>query len=97
MPNYDLPKKTPAEVLADKFAAITAEGLEPQMTVSRSLDAVADAIRLHAHDPEAIFELAQSLSGAAFDIATVAAIAPAPKKTTKKAATPTEDEATPEG
>ena len=87
MPNYDLPKPTPADALAKRFSQIRDLELDPVATISQSLDAVADAIRLYADDVDALRELAQQLSISAHDIASVAGLAaPAPAPTRRKKA-----------
>ena len=78
MPNYDIPPPTPREKLAKAFGDIQAAGLPPLDTISRSLDAIADAIRAHAHDPAILSDLAEAVSVSASDLAAVVTIVPAP-------------------
>lgn len=89
MPNYDIPPPTPSERLKNAFRDISDLGLAPVDTVSRSLDAIADAIRAHHQDPEQLLLLAEAISQSSVEVATIATIAPAPApaKATKAKAT----------
>lgn len=89
MPNYDIPKPTPAEALKKRFDDISAQDLTPVMVISQSLDAVADAIRLYVEEPDTLRDLAQQVSISAHDIAVRAGVEappPAPKSRRSKAA-----------
>jgi hypothetical protein len=89
MPNYDIPPPTPREKLTRAFSDIQAGGLPPLDTISRSLDAIADAIRAHAHEPDTLFDLAEAVSVSAADLAAVVTIVPdAAPKVAKPKATP---------
>ena len=85
MPNYDIPPPTPREKLTRAFGDIQAAGLAPLDTISRSLDAIADAIRAHAGDQEVLADLAEAVSASAADLAAVVTIAPAKASKTKTA------------
>jgi hypothetical protein len=86
MANYDIPPPTPRQRLENAFRDIQAAGLAPLDTISRSLDAIADAIRAHASDPEVLANLAEAVSASAADLAAVVTVAPAPKAAKAKAA-----------
>jgi len=85
MANYDIPPLTPAQKLEKSFTLIKDAGLDPSTSLSRSMDAVADAIRAHKSEPDEIQALADQLSISAADLAAFIAISPAPVAAPAKA------------
>ncbi len=92
MPNYAIPKPTPAEALKKRFDDISAQDLTPVMVISQSLDAVADAIRLYAEEPDTLSDLAQQVSISAHDIAVRAGVEAPPPPKSRRSKAAAEDE-----
>jgi hypothetical protein len=79
MANYDIPPPTPRQRLENAFRDICGAGLVPLDTISRSLDAIADAVRVHQSDPETLQALAEAISASAAELAAVVTVAPNPE------------------
>lgn len=86
MANYDIPPLTSAQKLERAIVVIKEEGLDPSMSLSRAMDAVADAIRANKTDPDQIQAIADQVSASAVDLAAFIAIAPVAKPSKPKTA-----------